>query len=139
VVAAGSLLRDGRYAVTNDAPIAPLPSWLVPLLRPPLTTPDPASGGHRDQPVSATRKNAYLATIHDSVAETPRGRRHHVLVRAAFTLGRLVAGGDLTIEDARDCLYNAAAHWRGTPSAKDINTIEDGLRAGALQPRQLAG
>jgi hypothetical protein len=139
VIAAESLRRAGRYAVTNDVPIAPLPSWLVPLLRPPLATPDPSSGWHRDESVSHMRKNAYLRTIHNSVARTPRGRRHHVLVRAAFTLGRLVAGGDLTVEDARDCLYNATAHWRGAPSIKDINTIEDGLRAGALQPRQLAG
>jgi Bifunctional DNA primase/polymerase, N-terminal len=139
VVAAGSLRRDGRYAVTKDIPIAPLPSWLVPLLRPPLAPPDPLTGWHRDQPVSQSRKIAYLRRIHDSVAGTPRGRRHHVLVRAAFTLGRLVAGGDLTVEDARDCLYDAAAYWRGAPSIKDTNTIEDGLRAGALQPRQLAG
>lgn len=139
VVAAGSLLRAGRYVVTNEAPIAPLPSWLVPLLEPPPTLPDLPIGWHRDEPVSQTRKNAYLRTIHDSVAGTPRGRRHHVLVRAAFTLGRLVAGGDLTIEDARDCLYDAAARWRGAPSIKDSNTIEDGLRAGAFQPRQLAG
>jgi hypothetical protein len=139
VVAAGSLRREGRYAVTNDVPITPLPSWLVPLLRPPLTTPDLEIGWHRGEPVSQVRKNAYLRTIHDSVAETSRGRRHHVLVRAAFTLGRLVAGGDLHIGDARDCLYNAAARWRGKPSIKDISAIEDGLRAGALQPRQLAG
>lgn len=139
VVAAGSVRREGRYAVTNDAPIAPLPSWLVPLLRPPFAAPDPASGWHRHEPPSQTRKNAYLRTIHDSVAGTPRGCRHDVLIRAAFTLGRLVAGGDLTIEEARDCLYDAAARWRGAPSIKDINTIEDGLRAGALRPRQLAG
>jgi hypothetical protein len=61
------------------------------------------------------------------------------LVRAAFTLGRLVQGGDVELAEARGCLYDAAARWRGIPSTKDINTIEDGLAAGARRPRRLAG
>lgn len=138
VVAAGSVRRDGRYLVTNNAPVAPLPPWLVPLLRPPLTEHHATARQHRNKPVNDRRKTAYLDTIHHAVASTRLGRRHDVLVRAAFTLGRLAAGGDITIEDARDCLYDAAARWRGAPSTKDINTIEDGLKAGGHQPRQLA-
>jgi hypothetical protein len=61
-----------------------------------------------------------------------------VLIRAAYTLGRLVQGGDVALAEARDCLYDAAARWRGAPSTKDINTIEDGLEAGARRPRRLA-
>lgn len=140
VVAAGSVLPAGRYVVTNDGPIAPLPTWLVPLLRPPqLQTRLPTVRSHRTDPLNEVRRNAYLATIHHSVATTPSGQRHHVLVRAAYTLGRLAEGGDITLDDARDCLYGAAARWRGAPSTKDINTIEDGLAAGARKPRQLAG
>jgi hypothetical protein len=138
VVAAGSVRPQGRYTVVNNHPIAPLPSWLVPLLLPPVVM-HPTTTWHRYGRVSEVRKNAYLHTIHDKVAATTRGHRHDVLVRAAFTLGRLVQGGDVALEEARDCLYDAAARWRGAPSTKDINTIEDGLEAGARRPRRLAG
>lgn len=139
VVAAGSVRADGPYVVARDTAIAPLPRWLVPLLQPTLITSVLTSVGHRSEPASSNRTAAYLHAIHHSVATTPRGRRHDVLVRAAFTLGRLTAGGDISSDQARDCLYDAAARWRGAPSVKDINTIEDGLAAGALHPRQLAG
>jgi hypothetical protein len=143
VVAAGSLRPEGRYELVNDRPIAPLPAWLVPLLLPPplpeRTVEYASTGWHRPGPVSEVRKNAYLQKIHDRVAATPSGERHHVLIRAAYTLGRLVGGGDLDAGEARDCLHAAAGRWRGRLSRKDIGTIEDGLRAGAERRRSLAG
>ncbi|WP_431428829.1 bifunctional DNA primase/polymerase [Actinophytocola sp.] len=139
VVAAGSLLTHGRYTVANDHSIASLPDWLIPLLRPPRLVVHPTVAWHRLGPVSEVRKDAYLTRIHDNVAATPEGYRHDTLVRAAFTLGRLAQGGDMTLEEARACLRDAVARWRGTPSSKDLNTIEDGLEAGARQPRRLAG
>lgn len=139
VVAAGSFLAQGRYTVANDHSIAPMPDWLIPLLRPPQLVAHPTAAWHRLGPVSEVRKNAYLSTIHDNVAATPEGCRHDTLIRAAFTLGRLTRGGDMTLEEARACLHDAAARWRGSPSRKDLSTIEDGLNAGARQPRRLAG
>jgi hypothetical protein len=143
VVAAGSLRSEGRYELVNDRPIVPLPAWLVPLLLPPpfleRTVEHASTGWHRAGPLSDVRKNAYLQTIHDRVAATPSGERHHVLIRVAYTLGRLVAGGDLDVGEARDCLHAAAGRWRGRLSRKDIGTIEDGLRAGAERRRSLAG
>jgi bifunctional DNA primase/polymerase-like protein len=142
VVAAGSLRADGRYELVNDRPIAPLPTWLVPLLLPPPSPEHPAehvpTRWTQTGPVSEVRMNAYLHTIHDRVAAALPGTRHHVLVRAAYTLGRLAGGGDLAVDEARDCLHTAAGRWRGRLSRKDIRTIEDGLRAGAQRPRRLA-
>jgi hypothetical protein len=141
VVAAGSLRPEGRYELVADRPVAPLPAWLVPLLLPPPFSDHPVSqrsGWGRAGALSEVRKNAYLQTIHDRVAATPSGQRHHVLIRAAYTLGRLVGGGDFDVDEARDCLHTAASSWRGPLSRKDIRTIEDGLRAGAHRRRRLA-
>lgn len=141
VVAAGSVLPHGRYELITDRPIAPLPAWLVPLLLPPIAhhTADAPNGTGRKEPASDKRRNAYLQVIHDSVAAAAPGTRHHVLIRASYSLGRLAAGGDLDTDEARACLHTATGRWHGRPSRKDIRTIEDGLRAGALRPRRLAG
>jgi hypothetical protein len=139
IVAAGSTGPGGRYRVVRDWPIAPLPGWLVPLLTPPPVPPVRPFTGGRVPTTSDERRNAYLRAVLDRVATAQRGTRHDTLLRAAFTLGRLVGGGELTDVQARTGLLAAVGCWHGSPSRKDERTIADGLRAGADQPRRLAG
>ncbi len=142
VVAAGSVRREGHYEVLDDAPIAPMPQWLATKLTPP-PRPEPAVFVQRlPHTVSElSRIDAYVARVAGNVALAEIGRRHDTLNKAAFTLGRLVGGGDLIESDARATLHSAAtchvgiAGWTAAHAEK---TISDGLAAGEKQPRSLA-
>jgi hypothetical protein len=143
VVGAGSVRDDGRYRVTRDAPIAPLPGWLAEALTPPPAT-------HETMPparlvrLSPTRAQAYLRAIIEgetrAVADAQTGERHRTLLRAARTLGRLVAGGDLAEPAARAALLDAAARHigvDGTTASEVAQAIDDGLAYGARAPRTI--
>lgn len=136
IVAPGSVRRDGVYTVARRAPIAPLPDWLVPLFAPP---PRPAPelivpGDVR--PLSDARRQSYLDTVARSVAHAAPHTAHDTLVRSAYTLGRLVGGGDFAEDDARAALH-IAAQQRNIPIAEASDAISAGLEAGALVPRRL--
>ncbi|WP_436501697.1 bifunctional DNA primase/polymerase [Actinokineospora sp. HUAS TT18] len=135
IVAPGSLIGHDLYRVTRDRPIAPLPSWLIPLLLPPpiAETPQTRTIGAPTE----HRLRAYVQSVADHAATAPDGQRHHNLLRAACTLGRLIAGGDLTEDDARTALHEAAARLTGFPNREAERTINDGLRYGARYPRRL--
>jgi len=126
----------------NRAAIAPLPPWLVTRLTPP-PLPEPAEfvPGHNQYTVSEIdRATAYLDRVADNVARAQPGQRHDTLNRAAYTLGRLVASGDIAEHDARAALHEAAAHHVGIDdwtTAEAEQTITDGLEAGARHPRRL--
>lgn len=137
VVGPGSISAHGTYRVDHHAPVAPLPLWLVEAFTPPP----------RPQPIrialdlrsSTLRTNAYVATVAEGVARAQPGTRHITLLKAANSLGRLVAGGDLDESDARAALHNAAANLGADfPVREAEKTISDGLTHGALYPRQLA-
>ncbi|SDM31751.1 hypothetical protein SAMN04489726_0964 [Allokutzneria albata] len=61
---------------------------------------------------------------------------HDTLVRAAFTLGRLVAGGEFSDDEARSALH-IAAQQRRIPTHEADEAITDGLDAGRRHPRRL--
>ncbi|MBF6328440.1 bifunctional DNA primase/polymerase [Nocardia transvalensis] len=136
VVAAGSATPHGLYQVIDPSPVASLPAWLVDRLRPPPFSSLPAP--------SPTTPNAYLTAI--LTRETARVKaaqfhtRNRTLFRAAFTLGRLVAAGELSEQDARAALTAAAAHHVGhhgfTQTELD-RTVTNGLAYGTRYPRRL--
>lgn len=136
VVAAGSRRPEGRYELAVDAPVTPMPLWLTPMLRRPefpLLRVNPTRGR-----VSLARRRAYLTTVEARVSAAEPGTRHDILLLAAFTLGRLVAGGDFSDVEAQASLRDATTRWPDSPSRKDLRTIQDGLIAGTRHPRQLA-
>ncbi len=138
VVAAGSVRPEGSYTVVNDAPVAPLPEWLIAPLSPPVyDTPEPAATGAA--PATDRQVRAYLAKVAQRVIAAQHGHRHDVLLRAAVSLGRLVGGGDLANQLARDTLLQAAAALDGFPTQEVTRCIDDGLRWGQDRPRRLAG
>lgn len=138
VLAAGSVLPSGRY-VGDGAEIAVLPAWLSALLqpRPPARVPVVELG------LSSARATAYVNAIVASetgaVATAPVGTRHSTRLRAARTLGRLVAGGELDAARARWALLEAAeAHLGVDTSVREVERdIDDGLAYGARMPRRI--
>ncbi|MBF6062042.1 bifunctional DNA primase/polymerase [Nocardia terpenica] len=135
VVAAGSRTAHGIYQIVDPSPVAHLPSWLADRLAPP---PPPLSFAHPSAPT------AYLSTILTTEAARVATAEHHTrnrtLFRSAFTLGRLVAAGELTEHDARTTLTTAASRHighHGFTHAELDRTLTNGLRYGARYPRQI--
>jgi hypothetical protein len=133
---------DGRpYTTLNEAPPAPLPSWLRQRL---AAAPEPVAPA---EPLSLpdVRASAYLVSAMRAEAErvrtAPTGGRNHALYVAAVALGQLVAGGALTDAQVWYVLRHASDHHvrGGAYSERQRDaTIASGLKAGAKRPRQVA-
>jgi hypothetical protein len=139
VVAAGSVRDEGLYRVTRATSIAPLPGWIAAALTPPA---EPA----RTSPslaLNARRATAYVQAIleHETaaVADAPIGTRHHARLKAARTLGRLVAGGELDEHQAYAALRIAAERHIGhdCTELEVEQDLESGLAFGRRLPRQI--
>jgi hypothetical protein len=85
---------------------------------------------------NALRHRALKQEI-DVLLATPEGSRNDQLNRAAFSLGQLIAGGELTEARARAAL-EAAGRRIGLEGRETRSTIESGLTAGKLEPRHRA-
>ncbi|MEE1929833.1 bifunctional DNA primase/polymerase [Streptomyces sp. TRM 70351] len=106
VVAPGSTLPHGAYEVTDHAPPAPLPRWLLDALAPP-PPPRPTAG----TPAVSSAVPGYVAAAlrneTANVAGASEGVRNWTLVRAARALGRFVASGDLARHVVEQALKEA--------------------------------
>jgi hypothetical protein len=146
VIAAGSVRREGRYTVANDRPIAHLPGWLTTALTKPEPPAHDLDRGSRCPQRSAGHASAYLRAIiareTDAVRTAALHGRNHALNRAAFSLGRLVGGGELDEDVAWHALLAAAAAHFGVERFTELEarrTIASGLDAGRRRPRRLSG
>ncbi|MFF3242206.1 bifunctional DNA primase/polymerase [Streptomyces sp. NPDC002870] len=104
VVAPGSNTPDGTYEVTTDAPVAPLPAWLLDAL-----TPAPAA-----QPVRLTvprcgnrLADAVFERETAAVAAAQEGGRNTQLLTSARAVGRFVAWGDLPRHEVEEAFQGA--------------------------------
>ncbi|OLF15870.1 bifunctional DNA primase/polymerase [Actinophytocola xanthii] len=141
VVAPGSLVDAMPYEIVVDRDPAPLPGWLLGLLRPAPLPPPP------DKPVTllSGRRSRYLdAAIRmecERVHQAPDGQRNACLYVAAFALGQLVAGGALIADEHERVLLTAAGRHIavGAYTEREARaTIASGLAKGANRPRQVA-
>lgn len=117
-----------------DTPLPALPYWLAEVLDPTTTTRPVLRvlpGGRRDTDAYARR--ALEAEV-GRVALAPVGQRNDQLNRSAFSLGQLVAGGVLDIEEVAGALYNAGVR-AGLPGREVENTVRSGLSRGVQLPR----
>ncbi|MCD1264052.1 ATPase [Shinella sumterensis] len=133
VVAAGSVLSNGRhYKWADDTrEIADAPAWLLDLLLP------KSAPSHTHYAASSTNVVYVDAAIErelSDLASEPMGNRNNALNDAAFSLGQWVGGGHLSESEARAQLQDVARGW-GRDWSRCCKTIENGLKAGALQPR----
>ncbi len=111
-----------------DTDLEPAPAWLVALVERTTAVIAPA-----DAPPGAPRRSrsrAYvLAAVEDearAVASAPVGTRNDRLNRAAFALGRFVASGELTRNEAETVLL-AAATDAGLTEPEARRTIASAL------------
>lgn len=135
VLAAGSTMSNGRqYKWVGDTrEIADAPAWLLDLLLP------KSAPTHSNYTANATTNNVYVDAAVDrellELAGEPMGNRNNALNDAAFSLGQWVGGGHLSESEARALLQDVARGW-GRDWTRCCKTIENGLKAGALSPRQ---
>lgn len=124
IILAPSARTDGKEYAWGNADTAPgqAPDWLI----------------QRTMGKKAAQLSPYVQKALDSeaekVASAPEGSRNDTLNSAAFAIGTLVGGGELTADVARDTLLQAAAH-SGLEQHEAELTISSGLAAGAERPR----
>lgn len=113
------------YKWLNKAPILPPPEWLVSLINKPKQT--------RQRTYGQAALSDELARLGTSVA----GNRNMTLNEAAFSLGQLVAGGELDYASVEGALLGVAISI-GLNEREARKTIESGMRAGGLSPRSVS-
>lgn len=137
IILAGSITATGkRYEVLVDAPPAPAPIGLVKNANScksgaanRLPTP-PSLPGSGSTPYGQAALNAEVYRI----STAPEGSRNACLNAAAFSLGTLIAAGELVEGEAVEGLTEAAQE-AGLTDAEISRTIGSGLEAGKLSPR----
>jgi hypothetical protein len=116
-----------------DAPLTALPRWLDDLVHKRTPARPPAPSG---RPLVASGR--YGARALDAevakVATSPEGTRNGTLNAAAFSLGQLVAGGELDAGTVAQQLLVVAMR-SGLPEAEALATIRSGMTSGARTPR----
>ncbi|MCM1948619.1 bifunctional DNA primase/polymerase [Streptomyces sp. G2] len=135
VVAPGSVTPSGAYTVLDDAPVLPLPGWLLDALtarqepaRPRTATlAVPGSGGSRAARAALERECG-------NVQAAPAKQANNTLNRSAFLVGRFVAWGDLdraVVEEA----FQGAGEARGLTAAECRATIRSALDSSIRKAR----
>ncbi|MEU2147077.1 MULTISPECIES: bifunctional DNA primase/polymerase [Streptomyces albovinaceus subgroup] len=137
VVAPGSTTPGGRYEVTDPIPVAPLPDWLLALLRP---VPRGPVGPVALPLVSGSRAaRAALERECRRVVAAPEREGNDTLNRSAFKVGRFVAWGDLARHEVEEA-FQGAGEARGLTVAECRATIRSALDASirTARPRETA-
>ncbi len=131
----------GVYEWTRNGRPALAPAWLVELATR-KQEPKPRPRGEAGEPTYSDSTTAYgRAALEDEcarVAGTAQGGRNAALNAAACKVGHLVAGGEITREDAEAALLNAALRC-GLPEHEAGKTIKSGLDAGERDPKSAPG
>jgi hypothetical protein len=121
-----------RWSTRQPSDMAMLPRWMWP--RPP----PPPSAEVRLRPCPTGASPYGLAALQREIEAVRRlvvGERNHGLNRTAFSLGRLVAGGELAGDEVHRELL-AAALAVGLTDGEARATIRSGMGAGARSPRR---
>ncbi|MEU6945691.1 bifunctional DNA primase/polymerase [Streptomyces sp. NPDC046316] len=137
VVAPGSIVPNGPYAVVDARPVADLPAWLLEALTPPQK---PAQPVVLSMPTRTSRyADVVLKRETAAVASAVEGGREAELFRAARAVGRFVAWGDLdrhVVEEA----FQVAGESAGLRPAECRSTLRSALNWSirTARPRETA-
>ena len=145
VVGPGSTIGRNRYQIVDDAPVAPVPRWILRELAarsrqaapplPPLTVNRSDVAGSRIPSAAAAAYGAAALRNEVERMRTARvGTRNDTLNRSAYALGRLVGAGLLDRDLAASELFHAARQ-AGLPARECASTLASGLGAGIARPR----
>ncbi|MEU9859187.1 bifunctional DNA primase/polymerase, partial [Streptomyces sp. NPDC047974] len=140
VVAPGSMTSSGAYTVLDDAPVLPLPGWLLEALtarqepsRPRTAVRAvPGAGGSRAARVALERECF-------NVQAAPAKQANNTLNRSAFLVGRFVAWGDLDRQVVEEA-FQGAGEARGLTATECRATIRSALDSSIrkARPREAA-
>ncbi|MEU3514635.1 bifunctional DNA primase/polymerase [Streptomyces sp. NPDC006654] len=125
VVAPHSTTPEGAYEVLDDAPVAALPHWIVPILTEP-SRPAPALAPLLVREAVTRRAQVALEREVAAVAGTGEGGRNTRLLAGARALGRFVAWGEIpraVVEEA----FQAGGEAAGLTAAECRATIRSAL------------
>ena len=146
VVAAGSIYEPddeqikkgklaGSYNVECNVPIAHAPKWLLDRIKP---KEENNSLSAAFSPSSQTSPYGQRA-LNDEIgilSATPSGSVNNQINISAFAVGQLVAGGEISKEDALSGLNDALAILGVAKEEKAQGTMQRGFEAGMQAPRK---
>lgn len=126
------------YTVEDDAMPAEMPAWLLDLIDPPRP---PATAPVERRPTSSDGTRYGLAALQrecGAIITAPDGAKHDTLNRAAYSIGGLVAAGELDERAAFDALRAALAtiRHRCEDYAAAERTLKGAFEDGIAAPRQ---
>ena len=137
VIAAGSVPAVGHpYRWLVDMEPVDAPDWLLELVLPRSYD---STTMYQAPSVSGTINDRYVERAVqselDDLAMEPMGNRNNRLNDAAFRMGTFVGAGALSESEARALLQDVARGW-GRDFPRCCKTIDNGLKAGKMHPRQ---
>ncbi|NIH74434.1 hypothetical protein FHV99_001641 [Ochrobactrum sp. P20RRXII] len=137
VIAAGSVPAVGQpYRWLVDMEPVDAPNWLLKLVLPRSYD---STTMYQAPSVSGTINDRYVERAVqselDDLAMEPMGNRNNRLNDAAFRMGTFVGAGALSESEARALLQDVARGW-GRDFPRCCKTIDNGLKAGKMHPRQ---
>lgn len=127
-----------QYGV--DHPLVPVPSWLDDLAHKRRQTSPHVHRGRPGVPPGPGGSRYGLKALEGELgrlAVAAEGTRNHALNTAAFSLGQLVAGGELDPAVVAEGLLTVAVRI-GLTEAEAVPTITSGMSAGMGSPRRSA-
>lgn len=125
---------EGSYQwATRGIPVADAPDWLLDLVRPKRAETYPPMPAHLGDCPAAQRE---LEDQVRRIRTAGEGMRHRALNEAAFIAGRWIGAGLLDEATARRKLESAALSVASGRGREISRTIDQGIAAGALQPKQ---
>lgn len=117
-----------------DTATGAVPHWLASVVaKPRKDQAPPSSAEGTTTPGSRYGERALDAEV-GKVARAPEGTRNHALNVAAFSLGQLVAGGELDAATVASALVTVASRI-GLTEGEAVATIRSGMAAGMAEPR----
>lgn len=123
---------EGYYTVEVDAPLADAPDWLLALTFPRVHKPNtPARVADETTSYGRAALHAEMAVL----MAAADGTVNEQINLSAFAIGQLVAGGEITSDEAYGALIEALAVLGLGDEEKAQGTLERGFAAGMLVPR----